>query len=107
MKSSQPPQPKASIADRLERMNGIWYQPTMDSIIADLRAQEKTLQEAAELLPDSVWGNDDFQDALEMIRERRKEEQFTAYTTILQAIKTEASALLAPATSKAPEGETK
>ncbi|HKT21239.1 MAG TPA: hypothetical protein VJR06_01255 [Nitrososphaerales archaeon] len=35
----------------------------------------------------AIWENDDFQDGLEMIRHGIKQEQFSAYTTILQAIK--------------------
>ena len=85
--------PKASIADRLERINEIWYQPIMDSIIADLRAQEKTLREAIEDLEKLMfykWGsatyvNDPF---------------WLGMLAHLQKLK----ALLASATPKAPEG---
>ena len=103
--TSPEPTPKASIADRLERINEIWYQPIMDSIIADLRAQEKALQEAKQSEVYAVIN------AFEDVRRRSSlhttkdgDTHYHVSDNLLDSIIAEIGTRLTPATPKVPEG---
>jgi hypothetical protein len=63
----------------------------LENAIAEVLALP-TAERAASDIAQAIWENDDFQNGLEMIRDNIKEEQFSAYIKIIQAIKSEINA---------------
>lgn len=105
------PTQKASTAERVHTVRemvfeapAFWFSRSLDeldSIEADLRAQEKALQEAAELLKDAIEnieGLESFRPSLEKALHPESRARYDVGKAL---------ALLAPATPKAQEGETK